>query len=255
MGQPAAVCDHESVRPGWRGQVNPPRMALDSSSGADLPSALLRLIAGHQRTFGAALVGAATYLALPLHYSARTRAITAWDIGAACFVLLCIPLFAAGTPARMAANARAQQEGEWTLFWLVVLGATASFAAILGEFGAMKDSAHHLRELRVALVGATLALSWMLTHVVFALRYAHEYYTASGGGPIDGGLQFPGDEHPDYWDFLYFSAVLGMTFQVSDVEITSKKLRRLATLHGMLGFLFNTVIVALTVNLASGLLS
>ena len=226
-----------------------------TTPGAALPSAFSRLLCGHQRTFGAALLGAAAFWALPSHFSLRTDGIIAWDLGAAAFLILCVPLFAAGSPARMEANARAQEEGEWTLFWLVVLGATASFTAILGEFGAMKDSAHHIRELRVALVVVTLAVSWLLTHVTFALRYAHEYYTPSAEGPVDGGLQFPGDGHPDYWDFLYFSAVLGMTFQVSDVEITSKKLRRLATLHGMLGFLFNTVIVALTVNLASGLLS
>jgi uncharacterized membrane protein len=91
---------------------------------------------------------------------------------------------------------------------------------------------------------------------VFALRYAHEYFTRTNNSPtLDGGLLFPEETCPDYWDFFYFSAVLGMTFQVSDVQITSRKLRRLATLHGLLGFLFNTVIIALTVNLASGLLS
>jgi uncharacterized membrane protein len=126
----------------------------------------------------------------------------------------------------------------------------------------MKDAAPGARDLKVALVVVTLALSWLLTHVVFALRYAHEYYTRTGGGAkadggpkVDGGLEFPSEPCPDYLDFLYFSAVLGMTFQVSDVQITSRKFRRLATLHGFLGFLFNTVIVALTVNLASGLLS
>jgi uncharacterized membrane protein len=91
--------------------------------------------------------------------------------------------------------------------------------------------------------------------VTFTFRYAHEYYSRSGEGPgVDGGLRFPGEDHPDYMDFLYFALVLGMTFQVSDVEVTSRKLRRLATLHGFLGFLFNTVILALTVNLAAGLL-
>ena len=71
---------------------------------------------------------------------------------------------------------------------------------------------------------------------------------------MDGGLQFPGDDLPDYFDFFYFALVLGMTFQVSDVQITARKLRRLATAHGLLGFLFNTIILALTVNIAAGLL-
>ena len=94
----------------------------------------------------------------------------------------------------------------------------------------------------------------MLAQVLFALRYAHEYYNGPTDGPVDGGLAFPSEPHPDYWDFLYFSVVLGMTFQVSDVNITARKFRRLATLHGLMGFVFNTVIIALTVNLASGLL-
>jgi uncharacterized membrane protein len=87
------------------------------------------------------------------------------------------------------------------------------------------------------------------------MRYAHEYYTRTDGTKIDDGLQFPSEDRPDYWDFVYFAVVLGMTFQVSDVQITSRKLRRLATLHGFLGFVFNTVIIAVTVNIASGFLS
>jgi uncharacterized membrane protein len=97
-------------------------------------------------------------------------------------------------------------------------------------------------------------LSWLTTHVSFAYRYAHEYYTVDGACGPEGGLVFPGDEKPDYLDFIYFSFVLGMTFQVSDINITAKKLRRLATVQGLIGFLFNTVILALSVNIAASLL-
>ena len=210
---------------------------------------------GHQRTFLAILVGALSLLVLPQHWSNNTRAIAAWDIGAACFLLLALSLFTA-PQASMQANARAQEEGEWTLFWLVVAGAIASFGAIVTEFGAMKGAPPAVRDTKVAAVAATLVLSWLLTQVVFALRYAHEFYQRTGDAlDVDGGLEFPSEDQPDYWDFAYFAFVLGMTFQVSDVQITSRKLRRLATLHGLLGFVFNTVIVALTVNLASSLLS
>jgi uncharacterized membrane protein len=215
-----------------------------------------RVFLGHLRLFVSTTVGVASWFALPASWAARTRGIAAWDIGAGVFLLLCLLLFRGGTPARMQRNAAAQEEGEWSLFWLVVAGVTASFSAIIGEFSTMKGAPAGTHGQKVAIVGVTLALSWMLTHAVFALRYAHEFYTRTGGAAQpDGGLQFPGEAAPDYWDFLYFSAVLGMTFQVSDVQITSRKLRRLATLHGLLGFVFNTVIVALTVNLASGLLS
>jgi uncharacterized membrane protein len=215
-----------------------------------------RILLGHIRTFVALAVGAASLAALPGGWPGRTRGIAAWDIGAAAFLLMCGFLFTGATPVRMERNATAQQEGEWTLFALVVAGAVASFSAIIGEFSTMKGASPATHALKVAMVAATLMLSWLLTHTVFALRYAHEYYTRTGGSAKpDGGLEFPSEDSPDYWDFMYFSLVLGMTFQVSDVQITSRKLRRLATLHGLLGFLFNTVIVALTVNLASGLLS
>jgi uncharacterized membrane protein len=217
---------------------------------------LRRLLLGHRRTFAATAIGVAGYFALPATWGLRTRGIGAWDIGATAFLLLSLTLIAGATSEGMEANAEAQQEGEWTLFWLVVAGATASFAAIVSEFGSMKGATPSVQEQKIIMVAATLAVTWLLTHVVFALRYAHEYYTRTGDSPVpDGGLEFPREPHPDYYDFFYFAAVLGMTFQVSDVQITSRKLRRLATIHGLLGFLFNTVIVALTVNLASGLLS
>jgi uncharacterized membrane protein len=164
-------------------------------------------------------------------------------------------LFIAEPAERMAANAEAQEEGEWTIFALTVAAVVFSFAAIVSEFASMKDATGTQRNLHIALVAVTLFVSWMMTHTTFAFRYAHEYYGKQPGQPdIDRGLEFPGEQRPDYLDFMYFSLVLGMTFQVSDVQITSRKLRRLAAVHGLLSFLFNTIILALTVNLAAGLL-
>jgi uncharacterized membrane protein len=93
-------------------------------------------------------------------------------------------------------------------------------------------------------------LSWAFIHTIFALHYAHEFYDVTAGG-----LAFPqGSADPDYWDFVYFSFVIGMTSQVSDVAVTSKELRRIVTAHGMLSFVFNAALLALTVNLAAGAL-
>lgn len=218
-------------------------------------SLVVRLARGHARLFAAIAIGVGCLLLLPANLAPRMRGIAAWDIGVAAYLALIAMLFATTRLNQMQARADAQQDGEWTLFFLVLVGATASFAAIISEFSSMKGEPGSAKELKLALVAATLALSWLVTHAVFALRYAHEFYTRPpGAAQVDGGLVFPGEEHPDYWDFLYFAIVLGMTFQVSDVQITSRKLRRLATLHGLMGFLFNTVIIALTVNLASGLL-
>ncbi len=212
------------------------------------------VVAGHARLFVCISIGIASLLLLPHAWPDRERGVAAWDIGTLAYLALMSWLCATSPPARMPANAEAQEDGEWVLFFLVLAGATISFAAILGEFGAMKGATDAQKHHSVLFVAATLILSWLLTQAVFALRYAHEYYARTDGTKLDEGLEFPGCDSPDYWDFLYFSIVLGMTFQVSDVQITSRKLRRLATLHGLLGFLFNTVIIALTVNLASGIL-
>ncbi len=213
------------------------------------------VVLGHARLFVAILLGLAIIPLLPQAWPDRTRAIAAWDVGATIYLVLIAVLFLFSPPSRMQAHARAQEDAEWTLFFLVLAGATVSFAAILGEFGTIKEASAAVKGEKVLVVAGTLALSWVLTQAVFALRYAHEFYSSSlSPDEIDGGLDFPGESRPYYWDFFYFSAVLGMTFQVSDVQIVSRKLRRLATLQGLLGFLFNTVIIALTVNLASGIL-
>ncbi|HEX3349760.1 MAG TPA: DUF1345 domain-containing protein [Acetobacteraceae bacterium] len=199
--------------------------------------------------------GIAAYFVLPLP-TMLTRALVAWDFGCLLFLALCAALFsttAATAATSLPEAAEAQEAGEWTIFSLTLAGVVASFGAIIGEFS-HAGSDH--RGFRVTLVSATLFLSWLLTHTEFAMRYAHEYYDiAADGYTVHRGLEFPGDRDPDYWDFFYFALVLGMTFQVSDVQITDHHLRRLAAAHGLLGFLFNTVILALTINLAAGLLA
>jgi len=209
-----------------------------------------RALISHPRVVGSALFSAAVFLVLPGVLPglllATTRAVIAWDAGSLALLIATAFLFAtSGGDTTMAANAERQDDGAWTIFWITL-------AVVLAN---TKDLVAWQRQLHVALVAATLLLSWLVTHVVFALRYAHEYYGRTlGAMKIDAGLEFPGDDAPDYWDFLYFAIVVGMTFQVSDVQITSRKLRRLVIVHGLLSFLFNTVIVALTVNIAAGLM-
>ena len=102
-----------------------------------------------------------------------------------------------------------------------------------------------------ALAIATVILSWAFIQTIFALHYAHDFY---GKGQRANGLKFPGDDKPDYWDFVYFSFVIGMTFQVSDVAVTNKWIRRSVVAHGVLSFFFTTTVVALTVNMAASAL-
>jgi uncharacterized membrane protein len=222
-------------------------------------TSITTIVRGRPRLFiglAAGLLAEAVLIAVPSPLTGLQRGILSWDIGCIVFLVSCAWMFSTERMARMSADAKAQQEGEWTIFALTVGATFASFAAIIGEFSMSKDVAASIRNAHVALVAVTLLLSWLMTHTLFALRYAHEYYSWDDEmGAVEKGLEFPGDEPPDYWDFFYFALVLGMTFQVSDVQIKSRKLRRVATLHGLLGFLFNTVILALSVNIGAGLLS
>ena len=214
-----------------------------------------RLLIGHRRVFIALGIMAAAFLLFPGHATLRTRSIVAWDVGVICFLLMCLRLFLTRSADDMPAIAESQEDGQWTIFWVLLAASIVSFGAVATEFAGLKDMPAGARTLRVAFVAATLLLSWLLAHVVFAVRYAHEWYDREDdAAAFRKGLEFPGDDQPDYMDFLYFSMVMAMTFQVSDVQITARRLRRLALLHGFVSFLYNTVIVALTVNIAAGLL-
>ncbi len=215
---------------------------------------LVRIVRGRARLFLGALFGIVVGLVVPPQHTVLTRILIAWDAGCIGFLLLAAQMFSSPRHADIAVDAEKQEDGEWTIFWLAMAGVAASFAAILGEFATTKDMPAAARSLHAGLVALTLFVSWLMTHTLFAFRYAHEYYECDEHGKIAGGLAFPEDQVPDYWDFFYFAIVLGMTFQVSDVQITSRKLRRLATVHGLLGFLFNTVILALSVNIGASML-
>ena len=182
-------------------------------------------------------------LPAPLH--ATTRALLGWDTFVAIYLLLVyVMMFQCGL-AYVKRNAELQDDGRFLILMVSALGAFASIAAIVFELGA---SQHSVPALTLATI--TIALSWAAVHTVFALHYAHEFYR----GAKPGGLQFPsgdGHESPDYWDFVYFSFVIGMTAQVSDVGITDRIIRRTATAHGIISFVFNTALVALMVNIAA----
>ena len=142
-------------------------------------------------------------------------------------------------------SAELEHDGRFLILLVTAFGAFASIGAIVFQLG---DTHRSVADLTLATV--TIALSWAAVHTTFALHYAHEFYR----GAKPGGLQFPSgdqDEHAEYWDFVYFSFVIGMTAQVSDVGITDKTIRRTATVHGIISFVFNTALVALMVNIAA----
>jgi len=205
----------------------------------------IRVVYGRPRTFISVLIGIIAFFLLPGSLRLVTRLLIAWDIFIAVYLLLVyIMMFRCGL-AHIRRNAILQDDGRFLILLITALGAFASIAAIVFELGASHRSAMDL-----TLATLTIALSWATVHTTFALHYAHDYYR----GAKPGGLQFPsGDqhEHADYWDFVYFSFVIGMTAQVSDVGITDKTIRRTATVHGIISFIFNTALVALMVNIAA----
>jgi uncharacterized membrane protein len=205
----------------------------------------LRLVYARPRTFISIAVGIIAFFLLPASLRLVTRMLIGWDIFIAIYLLLVYTMVVRSGLAHIKRNAIMQDDGRFLILLVVAFGAFASIAAIVFELGA---SHHSVPELTLATV--TIALSWAAVHTVFALHYAHEFYR----GAKPGGLQFPsGDTHEnaDYWDFVYFSFVIGMTAQVSDVGITDKIIRRTATVHGIISFVYNTALVALMVNIAA----
>jgi uncharacterized membrane protein len=205
----------------------------------------VRVVYARPRTFISMAVGTVAFFFLPDSLRPVTRILIGWDIFISLYLALVYTMMLRCGLAYIRRNAVLQDDGRFLILLVTALGAFASIAAIVFELGASNRSGPQL-----ALATVTIALSWAAVHTAFALHYAHDYYR----GAQPGGLQFPsGDhhEHADYWDFVYFSFVIGMTAQVSDVGITDKTIRRTATAHGIISFVFNTALVALMVNIAA----
>jgi uncharacterized membrane protein len=210
---------------------------------------IVRFARGHIRLWLSTALGLAIFVLAPAPMELTTRLLVTWNIGIACYLIATAVMFARALPADIRFHADMQDEGAYTLLVLTATAAVASFGAIFAELAAIERGQPDY-PVKVALTLITVALSWTFTHTIFALRYAHEFY---GTGHRARGLEFPGDKPPDYWDFVYFAFVIGMTFQVSDVAVTNKWIRRTVVAHGVLSFLFTTAIVALAVNIAASL--
>jgi uncharacterized membrane protein len=192
---------------------------------------------------------------LPSKLSLLTRVIIAWDAGVVCLLALVFLMMLSATAQKMRRRAQRQDSSRWVILTSLVGAACASLLAIGFMLKDNKGLSAAILTLHVTLSGVTVICSWVLMHTTFALHYAHSYYRDDSETPIvddTEGLDFPSEKQPDYWDFLYFSFVIGMTSQVSDVQITSRPMRRLALVHGLLSFFFNTVILALSINLIAG---
>lgn len=208
----------------------------------------LRIVYARPRTFVSLGIAIVAFVLLPSALRLVTRLLISWDIFTAIYLVLVAVMMLRSEHHDIRRKAIMQDDGRFVILMVTALGAFASIAAIVFELGASKRDAPAL-----TLALLTVSLSWAAVHATFALHYAHDYYR----GAKPGGLQFPSgdtDEHADYWDFVYFSFIIGMTAQVSDVGITDKIIRRTATVHGIISFVFNTALLALMVNIAASLI-
>ncbi|MEO5714921.1 MAG: DUF1345 domain-containing protein [Luteolibacter sp.] len=158
-------------------------------------------------------------------------------------------MLAHGAKARVR-KAHLEDSNRATIASCLIIAALASLLAAGGLLATAKTLSGGEVIGHVLLAAATVISSWLLVHTLLAVHYTHLFYSTRQAG----GLEFPNEVEPDFLDFAYFSFVIGMTFQVSDVQVTSTRMRRVVLLHSMLSFLFNTVIVAFSINLATTLL-
>lgn len=188
---------------------------------------------------------------------ASTRAIVSWDLTCLWFIGLTIGHMRSQSLDDLKAHVAAHDEGQGIIVTVVMAAAAASLWAVGLELSLAKDAHGLAKDLRVGLALATVALSWFTTQLIFALHYAHAYYAPDKATPeeddVIGGLNFPGGQEPDNWDFVHFATIIGVASQTADVAFTNRRLRRIGTVHSLISFAFNTAVLALTINLLAGL--
>ena len=214
-------------------------------------------LSARQRLLAAGVVGVVGWALLPDSLQWATRLVAAWDL----FCLCILALLWAGTHRADVAHIRRlatrQDPGRTWAFVAMLVGSAASLLAVVLLLADLPNMRGREVAVHVGLSAGAVTGAWLLVHSVFALRYAHVYFSEDPAtDPPDylGGLDFPGAPPASYWDFAYFAFVVGTTAQTADVAISSTRMRRLVMLHGLLAFAFNTSIVALTINLLAGLL-
>lgn len=211
------------------------------------PRSPWRFVKGRPRMIMALIVFIVAAVALSSSGMRLANAVLlGFDLAAVIFLGGMAHLFNKTVPAHMRSQAQGLDTGRWGVLWGGVVLSSVVLVALGSELHAARGGS--LVELVVSVL--SVILSWLFLNVMFAIHYAHGYY--GDFGDKHTGLQFPDTPEPDYWDFAYFSIVIGMTFQVSDVQITSNYLRRVVLMHSVIAFFFNVFIIAITVNIVAG---
>lgn len=207
----------------------------------------------HKRLIAGAAVTALAMAVLPVA-ALPARLLLAWDLGAGTFLVLIWTMMLRSSHDDIQRRADLEDAGAIAVLILTVASAIASLVAIIVELRGLHaavGSGGQDASCGLALAIVTVLVSWAFVHTIFALHYAHDFYT---GRPDRGGLAFPGTSKPDYLDFAYFSFTMGAASQTSDVSITSSRMRRFVLVHTILSFLFNTTVLALAVNVGASLI-
>jgi len=221
-------------------------------------TALMLRAAPWIRLGSAAVLGLGAFAVIPHRFGGTLRVLLGWDVSVFAFLTLIVLMIVRSTHDSMRRRAAIQDPGRTAILVAITAGTLVSILALVFIQKSLKGSVGGDPGALLGLIGGTILLSWLLAHIVFTLHYAHAYYGPSAdendADGLVGGLEFPSEEHPDYWDFMYFSFVIGMTCQVSDVEVSDRGIRRLALVHGVLSFFFNTIILALTINVIASVI-
>jgi len=224
-------------------------MAKSVSGSSSLPA--FERINSFQRLFICIVIGVIVYFIVEIKdIDTLTHIMIGWDSFSVCMIVMTWITFFITKSQHIRQQAKVQDSSRSQVFLIVLICTLASFLAVLILLVTKKDGDSGA-SWRLPIAFGGMLFSWILIHSIFALKYAHMFYGnhETKKDTHAGGLEFPNDDRPEYLDFAYFSFVLGMTFQVSDVQITSKRLRKTAMFHGLLSFGFNTIMIALTINM------
>lgn len=204
--------------------------------------------------FSISLSVVAYIILLLLKIDLQSRIILGWDTFCLSLIVISWILFFTTTNHELCAVVEKQDDGLKVIFMIVLVAVCFSLFGTLLLLNSKGESTFN-KVFHTIVSLSPVLLSWLLLHTTFAIRYAHLYHDHNklNTGSNVGGLDFPTKEEPDYLDFAYFSFVIGMTFQVSDVQVNSRVIRRFVLLHSLISFVFNTIIVALTINTIAGL--
>jgi uncharacterized membrane protein len=235
-------------------------MKQETTSSYYDPFRSFRNVIRRPRLIGCVVLGIAAHLTmLATSWALPTRLLIGWNVATWTYIVLSSFGMRGSTSASIRRRAVLVDQSRLVVLSFSILAAVASIVAIIMQLATIKDIHGSERALHLALSASTILSAWIFIHLVFAFHYAHEFFVERASEaelPLDirGGLRFPGTSQPIFGDFVYYSFVIGCASQTADVETTSIVMRRITVIHGVLSFFFNTTVLALTINIAAGLI-